>query len=185
MNPDLEKIIKTYQDDFISSLHQKYGIPKEELEEISHNCFPTKKSPPKNAWQAFSNAHRPILKKKGLTFGQIAKELGRIWSTMSSQEKARYQSKSIRSAMLVHHQEETLDSSSMPTHFDEVADELNKEPIPTDFTTEREKELWVAYRDFKMSQLRSMSVRLGLETSVNRRHMILGLVLHRLSAEKN
>lgn len=166
MNADLKKACKAYKEDFFSALQSRYGIPKGELEEIWENCFSKKKSSKtKNAWQAFSNHHRPLLKSRGLRFGEIAQELGRMWHELSPEEKAKYKPVGIR--------------------VQDEDDPVNKEATPVDFNTEKEKELWATYREFKISDLRSMCIRLGLETSTNRRQMIMALVLHRLSSDEN
>lgn len=48
-----------------------------------------KKKKPSN-YILFCKATRPTLKEKGLTFGEISKELGRLWKLMSAEERAKY-----------------------------------------------------------------------------------------------
>lgn len=182
----MKENVSSYEEDFFSKIHDKFGIPLEDLRTLWNTTVPKplvtsskkkKKTLPSNAWQSFCQEERPRLKDRGLNFGEIAKELGKKWSSMSDDEKASYKKKIPIS--LKEDLEKEDETTEKPTSQEE--DDNKREPIPSDFQTDREKELWKMFRSFKMAQLRDHCQRMGLETSTHRRPMIMALVLHRLT----
>jgi HMG-box domain len=65
-----------------------------------------KKKKPSN-YILFCKKTRPMLKDKGLTFGEISKELGRLWKLMSMDERAKYAEEEEESPILLSSSEET------------------------------------------------------------------------------
>lgn len=95
----IENVVNDYVAAFIGALAEKFtDRSQEEMVEIwmevqkgkKPSAAPSlKKQGPKRTtpYLNFQKTHRPALKEKGLAFGDIAKELGRMWRNLTDEEK--------------------------------------------------------------------------------------------------
>lgn len=118
MLQSIESIISTNIDSFIQELHEKFGVPVDEMELIwktvssekkkmttlsSSTSKKNKKTTEKkkknkkklSSWLQFSHDQRALLKKDhpNLTFGEISKKISEAWKLLSMEEKKSYTSK--------------------------------------------------------------------------------------------
>jgi hypothetical protein len=107
----IHNVILEHIDKYATLISKEHGIEKENLlrlwKQIELNpptlsvekiVDPHPPLPKKNVsvYVQFCNKHRPLLKEKcpSMSFGDISKELGKMWRSLSQQEKDTYQSSS-------------------------------------------------------------------------------------------
>lgn len=102
MNTAIQNTVSQYVASFIGNVSETFSIPLEKLNEMwketqKEKFKPrrmkqqtTKKAP--SAYINFCKHHRPILNEASptLTFGEKAKELGRLWKELDVEEKKKY-----------------------------------------------------------------------------------------------
>lgn len=99
MNTAIQNTVSQYVASLIGSVSETFSIPLEKLNEMwketQKEKFKTKrvkqqtmKKKP-SAYINFCKHHRPSLQET-LTFGEKAKELGRLWKELDGEEKAKY-----------------------------------------------------------------------------------------------
>jgi hypothetical protein len=102
MNAAIQNTISQYFSTFIENVSTKFNIPQEQLDELWKETQKEKlkikprrrvnanKAP--SAYINFCNHHRKIIKTENptLTFGEVAKALGKLWKEQSVDEKKKY-----------------------------------------------------------------------------------------------
>lgn len=194
------KSVDRYMEEFITRVHETFGISREQLEGLwvdikkkktvkKHSSSMMKGGRKKKSnWMIFCEQHRSEL--SHLSFSEIAKELSRRWKLLNEDQKSMYTEEHLKNQ--IQNQKSPPKKKKRktvpppPTVLEDIPLEeeekvVDKEPCPADFSTEKEKEVWNHFREMKISHLREMCNRFGLQTSVNRREMILGLCLYRLA----
>lgn len=100
MNTAIQNTVSQYVASFIGNVSETFSVPLEKLNEMWKETLKekfkpsrrvkqqtTKKAP--SAYINFCKHHRPSLNEK-LTFGEKAKELGRLWKELDAEEKKKY-----------------------------------------------------------------------------------------------
>lgn len=102
MNAAIQNTISQYFSTFIENVSTKFNIPQEQLDELWKETQKEKlkikprrrvnsnKTP--SAYINFCNHHRKIIKNENpnLTFGEVAKALGKLWKALDVDEKKKH-----------------------------------------------------------------------------------------------
>lgn len=195
----MTKIASLYINQFMDMVAEKYSIPKDDLSNLwnaSQKQKPSKKTIKKknpSAYIIFCNERRPDLRKEHpeMKFIELSKELGRLWTGMSAEEKQPYvDRKNAAAAAIVPPpapimmEEEAQQDIEQPVAVAAAAAKSKRKAndIPADLT-EREHDLWCQFAELKSSELRKQCEFNHLKTSRNNRDMIKALVAHRIALE--
>ena len=209
MNSVLLGVFEQYQSVFMDRIAEKFDVPRDQMSEIweevrktkLHKTKKAKKQTIPSAYVLFCRAKREGL--KDMDFGQISKELGRMWKNADEEEKALYVAENDRlrkEKASPPPPPPEVDVNMMTTQLDEEEETLvapekdmekkaekkaprkkDKEDIPADMVNEAEKELWRELSKFKLPELRIHCTNSSLKPSKTREEMIRALVHYRMA----
>tara|TARA_B100001248_G_C27167797_1_gene356539 strand:- start:281 stop:571 length:291 start_codon:yes stop_codon:yes gene_type:complete len=88
---EIEKHINKNVDSFIEKLVSNYNLDNKELHDLWNDSV-NNKVKKTSTFQKFCKEQRPILKAKtpDLSFGDMNKELGKLWKGLSEEDKLKY-----------------------------------------------------------------------------------------------
>jgi len=211
MNSILLGVFEQYQSVFMDRIAEKFDVPRDQMSEIweevrktkLHKTKKAKKQTIPSAYVLFCRAKREGL--KDMDFGQISKELGRMWKNASEEEKALYVAENDRLrkekvSPPPPSPPSEVDVNMMTTQVEEEEETLvapekdiekkaekkaprkkDKEDIPADMEEEAERELWRELSKFKLPELRIHCTNSSLKPSKTREEMIRALVHYRMA----
>lgn len=214
MNSAINNVIKQYMSAFIEKVAEKYEINVEDLDNLWHETQKQKVKKSKKrhttkkptAYVLFCNEERPKL--KGMSFTEIAKELGRLWRNAPDHVKDRF--KALASERVVStasatipdintdhtdiaddtNEKDTVSTTSADEVVVKVVEKEKKKPkktktpnIPNNITDERERDMWLEFAKLTITDLRTQCDHNNLKKSKNRNDMIHALVIHRIALE--
>lgn len=252
MNKAIQAVVDSYIGSFISLLEEKTGMTKEQLVEIweesqkiqpSGSSASTASSSPlrskkassggsssakkPSAYLTFCKTMRPRLKANGLSFGEIAKELGRMWKEMSQEEKDTYKTTTpdkptqetpdtdpsplsvpetpvqetpapepeqtmeiVQDPPVVESAKTTSEEKEDATPIDEKpkskrpkVSKIKKTAIPSDLTTDRQKDLWVELSPKTMADLQEECVSLGIKGKSKKEDTIRAIIMAKIALQ--
>ena len=93
LSKDIEKQVNKRMKSFFESVSSECGVEVSKLEVMWNQACGVKEKKVSN-FQNFCKKHRPELKKKHpeYKFGDVNRELGKMWSKLSEKEKAKFSS---------------------------------------------------------------------------------------------
>lgn len=102
MNAAIQNTISQYFSTFLENASSKFNVPLEQLEELWKETQKEKMkirprrrvnhNKTRSAYINFCSHHRKIIKAESpsLTFGEVAKSLGKLWKELDVEEKKKY-----------------------------------------------------------------------------------------------
>jgi len=213
MNSAINNALQQYLDTFMDTVAERFEINRDELNNLwketqkkkfakNKKNSKRKKSSVPSAYILFCHDERAKIKDNhpGMTFAEVAKELGRRWNKASDDTKEHY--KKQHDILLQQHQNQpetitadeeasaTIADEEAPDNTTQVEEEKPKKPkkqkaieIPDEITNERERDLWPEFAKLSIAELRTQCDHNNVKKSKNRNDMIHTLIVHRIALE--